>query len=257
MQFFVQAWDRAGNSNGAWTSTLILDRTPPSAAISALAAAQDTTRFQVSWTSSDNVSGVNRVDVQVQDNGGAWQNWQTGQPASSSALFTGLLGHDYGFRARAVDQVGNTGSYSSPAVSTHVNTCTGDAFEPDNDYQTAKSLAQGTSEPRTICGAGDQDWFAFSAEAGKKYMFLTGGLGATTDTVLTLYRLDGTTLTQLRQDNRTNSRSSALTWQMDDQNQTLYVMVRHAESQVAGSAVTYTLQAYEAVSTYMPTIHRQ
>jgi hypothetical protein len=259
VQFFAQAWDRSGNGNGVWTSGMVLDRTPPSAAVSPLAGTQDSTRFQVSWSASDNLSGVNRVDLQYQENGGAWQSWLTGQAGSSgSAWFTGQLGNDYAFRARAVDQVGNSGSFSGSGVSTHVNTCSGDSAEPDNNYTSAGNLAPGgAAVTHNLCGTGDQDWYAFSAEAGKNYMFFSNASGASTDTVLALYRLDGSTLTLLRQDDRANTRNSAFTWQMGDQSQTLYLMVRHAESQVAGSGVTYSLQGFEALKTHLPIIGRQ
>jgi hypothetical protein len=107
-------------------------------------------------------------------------------------------------------------------------------------------------QTHTLCGAGDQDWFRFQASAGKKYMFLTDGLGETSDTVLVLVGPDGSTV--LRQDDPTRYRSAALTWQVGNAGQTLYVMVRHTDSLVAGSAVTYNVQAFEVGSVFMPVI---
>lgn len=97
------------------------DTTPPTTTMSPLPT-NSQSPFTVSWSGSDTGSGIWQYDVQYQDNGGAWTNWPAATATgSTSATFTlSQCSHTYGFQARARDNAGNLGSYSS-AVSTFVS----------------------------------------------------------------------------------------------------------------------------------------
>ena len=85
----------------------VVDRDPPTSAVTALPAVTETPSFLVSWT-SDALTGsdVEDVDVYVSDDGGPYAPWTTPDDASS-AMFDGVAGHHYEFFSRATDAVGN------------------------------------------------------------------------------------------------------------------------------------------------------
>jgi hypothetical protein len=74
---------------------------------------QDT--FNVQWTASDQGgSGVRDFDVQYQADGGPWQDWVT-DTTTTAREFSGEFGHNYGFRVRSTDNVGNEAPYPAAA----------------------------------------------------------------------------------------------------------------------------------------------
>ena len=91
-----------------WLNTLDVDA--PVSSVAKLPAAQTTAdtsaTFTVSWSGTDQGSGIGSYDVYVSDNGGAFATWQTGVTATS-ASYTGSLGHTYGFYSIATDAAGN------------------------------------------------------------------------------------------------------------------------------------------------------
>lgn len=106
--------------------TYQIDTTPPTSSMSALPQWSRAT-FNVSWSGSDNPggSGIRHFDVQVRNNGGAWQNWQTATTATS-ATFTGQNGVLHEFRVRAVDNANNVQPFpNNPQAAT-----TADAIAP-------------------------------------------------------------------------------------------------------------------------------
>jgi hypothetical protein len=66
----------------------------------------NTNRFTVSWGGSSPVSSVVSFDVFVSDNGGPFTPFLTATRATS-APFTGVPGHTYGFFSIATDAAGN------------------------------------------------------------------------------------------------------------------------------------------------------
>ena len=90
-----------------WSNTI--DNTKPTGHVNALPVSETTTAFLVSWTASDLGGGVNDTTVYASDNGGSFTPWQQ-NATKTSALFTGVSGHSYGFYSIARDQVGNVES---------------------------------------------------------------------------------------------------------------------------------------------------
>jgi hypothetical protein len=87
------------------------DTVPPNAVINSIRDLGDG-RYSLGWQGTDDSSGVASFDLQVQRNGGEWQDWLVGT-AKLSELFLvdATTPTIYGFRVRARDWAGNTGDY--------------------------------------------------------------------------------------------------------------------------------------------------
>lgn len=259
---YAAAWDVQGNVAGYSVRHITLDRLFPSSALQALSPSLDSSIVRLSWTSSDpaapdgSASGLARFDLQVQVDGGGWQDWQTGlPPTQTSAIYYAQLGHSYGFRMRTADQAGNQEAYPGSAeTTTTTNLCVGDSFEPDNSSAAAKTLGLNTPQNHTICGLGDQDWLAFTPQAGQFYQFYTRNLAGDSDTFLALYAADGSTLLAENDDVQPGLQSSIL-WQAPSNNK-VYLRVTHTDSRVGGNAVTYQVGVETPVQTWLPLLRR-
>ncbi|HEY74792.1 MAG TPA: DUF5107 domain-containing protein [Thermoflexia bacterium] len=101
--------DGAGNRLAAINLT---DCLPPRARVDPLPPWVGTAGFTVTWSGEDIWTGVAAYDVQVRDGyEGAWAGWLT-ETVATSAVFTGVHGHTYFFRARARDGAGNQGAFT-------------------------------------------------------------------------------------------------------------------------------------------------
>ena len=97
--------------------------TDPEAEIDSLASIQDAELFEVSWTGTDNLSGIDTYELQYRANGGSWQTWIE-NTTDTSAQFSGSNAVQYDFRVRAQDIAGNQGSWSD-TDSTVINLVSG------------------------------------------------------------------------------------------------------------------------------------
>jgi hypothetical protein len=106
--FHLRALDVAGNAapDAIHSGPFRIDTTPPTASFLALSGAVNSQYFNVSWSGSDNLSGVDSYDVQSSLDGSNWTDWQL-DVAITSANFVGERGEEYYFRVRARDQAGN------------------------------------------------------------------------------------------------------------------------------------------------------
>ncbi len=95
----------------------LTDHNPPKAGIVDLPPVESNQSFTVSWTGRDDWNGVANYDVQVSLDGGPFADWLIGTTATSSS-FDGVTGHNYSFRVRATDGVGNVGSWDLTATYT-------------------------------------------------------------------------------------------------------------------------------------------
>ena len=115
---YVRYKDNAGNI-ATYSDTIILDATPPSSTVEALAAYQANTSFMVFWSGSDALAGLASYDVQFKDGTGvSWEDWQVGTIATSTA-FVGEEGHTYYLQSRARDNAGNVEAYPGGDGDTH------------------------------------------------------------------------------------------------------------------------------------------
>jgi hypothetical protein len=85
-----------------------IDAAPPASRVNPLPATTSTASFTVSWSGTDDPggSGVGFYDILVSDNGGPFMPFLT-RTTQTSATFTGVSGHTYGFYSIATDNVGN------------------------------------------------------------------------------------------------------------------------------------------------------
>ncbi len=100
--------------NQSWLDSALLAQTPHVRATSPLTTSTPT--FSVSWAGAQPAPGgtIQKYDVQVLDEAeGAWHDWQT-DTTSTSALFSGEMGHAYRFRARAWQAYDTGGWLFSP-----------------------------------------------------------------------------------------------------------------------------------------------
>jgi RHS repeat-associated protein len=132
--------------------TNTIDAVAPTSSVTALPAFSPGT-FTVSWSGVDDPggSGIAAYDVFVSDNGGPFTLWQNSTTATS-ATYTGVVGHTYGFYSVATDNVGNVQPTPTAAqVSTQV------VAPPTADNQTVNvprnasnfALTVSASDPNT------------------------------------------------------------------------------------------------------------
>jgi hypothetical protein len=88
-----------------WSNTI--DNSAPVSHVLALPSNERTVAFPVSWSGTDTGSGVGVYTIYASDNGSTFTPWLTGT-VTTSASFTGQVGHTYGFYSIATDNVGNT-----------------------------------------------------------------------------------------------------------------------------------------------------
>jgi hypothetical protein len=93
----------------------LTDTNPPKAGIVDLPVGQSNEGFPVSWIGRDDWNGVANFDVQVSTDGGPFAAWLTATTATTSN-FQGTTGHNYSFRVRATDGVGNVGPWDVTAT---------------------------------------------------------------------------------------------------------------------------------------------
>lgn len=119
--FRVRAVDKAGNV-GVWSTSKStrVDSVPPSATLNPINQ-YNFPSFTVSWSGSDNLSGVASYEAQFREDGGAWQT-RTYSASQTSDVATGLTpGKTYGFRIRAFDNAGNASAFTLEQTTTIVN----------------------------------------------------------------------------------------------------------------------------------------
>ncbi|NTV62682.1 MAG: hypothetical protein HGA65_03970 [Oscillochloris sp.] len=115
----------------------------------------------------------------------------------------------------------------------------GDNYEPDNASTTARSIVvNGISQTHTSHVAGDQDWVAFTANAGSTYTIATSNLASCSDTVLSLYSSDGSFLTY---NDDYSGLASRIVWPVSTSG-VLYVNVHQFNSGLAAACTAYDLR---------------
>ena len=114
-EFRVRAVDNANNveafPNDPEASTRV-DTIPPSASMNSLPQFTFSSNFIVTWSGTDAGSGIAHYDVEYQVNNGPWQAFISTTTSSSGQVTGAVAGSTYGFRARAVDRVGNVQAFS-------------------------------------------------------------------------------------------------------------------------------------------------
>jgi hypothetical protein len=119
-QFRARGVDNSGNVepySSAEASTTV-DTLPPTVTVDPIAPnVTASTLITVSWSGTDNVSGIQYYDVQMRINNGSWSLWIP-QTLATSAQFQAFADGFYAFEARAVDNLGLIEVFNNQAEAT-------------------------------------------------------------------------------------------------------------------------------------------
>ena len=119
------------NAAGSWStrvSMLTEDRTPPRTTAPTAritvpgTAALTSVLATVTWSGSDDFTGVARYELQASVAGGAWTPVALATPLSTTFAASIVPATTYRYRVRATDAAGNTGGWATSAVVTPVAT---------------------------------------------------------------------------------------------------------------------------------------
>jgi len=266
---FAKIYDWAGNWIGAGSWDLTLDRTPPVTALIDLEPIQQSTAFQLQWTGSDNLSGIEYHELQSQIGTGGWSTIQPNPSGTdNSTWFVGQSGKQYSFRMRGVDYAGNQESFPQEVeTSTNIPDAATICSAPDawddssNDNLPINASVVIVNEPAKIhnlCNPltndrlGDEDWVAFNVETGNDYLIESNPLSEVTGTVLEIYAADGTTLITSAQSDMIGEKTSII-WNSDRTGK-VYLRVRHLDWNIAGNIVSYELKINKFLLIFFPFI---
>ncbi|MGB9724124.1 MAG: PKD domain-containing protein [Chloroflexia bacterium] len=119
----------------------------------------------------------------------------------------------------------------------------GDAYEPDNTPAQARPLPPEVWQEHTVYPAGDTDWMWVELSAQVPYTFETDFLGPGTDTVLSVYAPDGTTLLAQNDDCTGFTRRSCLVFS-PGQGGLYYVRVQDYRPDQFGPDHIYSVRYY-------------
>ncbi|NJP04319.1 MAG: hypothetical protein HC837_01155 [Chloroflexaceae bacterium] len=114
-----------------------------------------------------------------------------------------------------------------------------DLYEPDNASSEAGFIAFDSTQTHAFCSDGDEDWVWFDATAGNTYRIETSNLSSDTDTAMSLYASDGTSLLA-SDDDGADEPSASLIEYTPDTSQILYLQVYHSFAE-GGPAYQYDL----------------
>ena len=263
---YVRVFDQAGNwlPLAAWG--LALDRTAPQSSLNAAPPPVNSTAVQLSWTGSDNLSGIAYFDLQRQFLGGTWEDWHTAIPGDRRSTW-GLLspGGVYNFRLRSVDRVGNEEPYpllGEASLTVPVELCLSpDAWEPDNTSAAASAPEAGVfiwehnfCNPAVSGGTADRDWRRLTLKAGLPVTLsaipVAGGAAAR----LTLYSPDG--IQMLAQAASPELARTATIQFLPASTGDYLLEVAPLQDTLAGDAARYQLVLVAGNPSYLPIIGR-
>ncbi len=260
---YAQVYDGSGNKTGvaSWALKTDPSQAPPPVPTSTmipLAAISNLNTVLLQWTANNVGPGIAAFEIQVKENGGAWQNWTPPdgiKTTDRSAWFIGQAGKTYGFRMRVTDPMGNKEAWNeAPETSVEIKACTSgvDASELDNVLAQAKAVdIDGDHIQHTFCGPLDEDWIKVSLTADEMYYFNALPLSNAVGPVITVFDSSGNPLaeqfpTQL-------GSPSALRW-MAPANGTFYLRTRNLNPLIAGDGAAYQLWVDQGLQVYVPMV---
>jgi hypothetical protein len=147
----------------------------------------------VRWSAKDPGSGVQRYEVQIRRNGGAWRAVDLPSRLTTSVSRTFAIGDSYRFRVRARDKVGNWSDWAyGPTTTPTLRQQTNAAVTWGGTWQTvtdpafsggsARSTTAGGSAVRFIATAQSIAWVSRSGPGrGLAQVWVDGVLAATVD----------------------------------------------------------------------------
>lgn len=267
---FVQVVDKVGNWTGKAAWGLGIDKTAPSTTMIPLAGTQPSNAFPLKWTGTDNLSGIDYVEIQEKVGLDKWTTLSPISGTNSQYWIIGQPGKTYFYRMHGVDRSGNSENYPTDAEATtsipaaEVICYARDSYDTsgnDNSFANASEIfANGASQIHNFCNPlqpdfkNDEDWTKLSVTKGEHYLIHSIPTSQPTLTVISLYAQDGTTL--LAETTPTlYGNSTFMMWTADRDGQ-VYLRFRHADGRIIGTDVGSSISVITGELTFLPTTLR-
>jgi hypothetical protein len=268
--FFIQVYDMAGNWTGVPAWNIGIDKTPPNTAMIPLEPVQSSNAVLLSWTGSDNLSGIDYFNIQESVNGGAWTALPSIDGTRSNYWDVGNPGNSYAYRMRGVDHSGNTENYPSTAeVSTTIPQANVLCYSLDpydsggNDNSPANAsliYLDGAGQFHNFCNPlipgyqNDEDWVKLVPIPGHRYLFISVASSQPSAMQISLFAQDGTTLLGQSAPSAFGN-NTTLSW-LAGSDQPVYIRLRHVDERVIGSEVGGTFYAKTGWLSFLPVLNR-
>jgi hypothetical protein len=232
---------------------------------------QPSNAFLLEWTSADNLSGVDYVEIQEGFNSGDWTTLPPVDGIETEQWIIGIPGSAYKYRMHGVDFSGNSESYptqaeASTAVPEAEVLCSApDDFDASGNNDNSPAMANmiyadGDSQVHNNCNPltpnfqGDEDWAKLTVLQGEHYFIRSHANSIQTATVISVYAEDGSTLIAEAIPEEFGD-STYLIW-TPDQDQTVYLRFRHLDGRVIGTSVASTISVSTGALIYIPFINK-
>lgn len=268
--FFIQVYDMAGNWTGVGAWNLIIDKTAPTTALNPLAATQPSNALLLQWTGSDNLSGIDYVEIQEKMNNGTWTTSSRIDGSNNQYWIIGSPGNSYAYRMHGVDHSGNSENYPADAeTSTIIPDAEVICYAPDS-YDTSGNdnspvnasliYANGASQFHNFCNPlvpgfqNDEDWAKMVVVRGEHYLIHSVANSPPTATVISLFAQDGTSLLAEAAPIKFGNNTYVI-W-TSDRDELVYLRFRHVDGRVIGTNVASTISVRTGTFTYLPLIKR-
>jgi Peptidase family M23/Bacterial Ig domain len=268
--FYIQVYDKAGNWNGAGSWKLGIDKTPPVTNMKPLNPTQPSSVYMLQWTGTDNMSGLDYVQIQQQMNNGAWTSYPPIAAYNVGYWVVGEPGNTFSYRMRGVDHSGNTELYPTLAeTTTSIPAAQVLCFAPDsfdssgNDNSPAHAsviYANGASQVHNYCNPlspdfkNDQDWIRLDVITGQAYVIQSVADSTLTASIISLFAADGTTLLGESYSIGLGLNTSLL-W-TSDRTGSVYIRLQHLDGRIIGSGVKTTISVKTGNAYFIPLISR-
>ena len=267
---FVKVYDRAGNWIGKVAWGLGIDKTPPTTTMNPLAATQPSNAFSIGWDGSDNLSGIDFVEIQEKLGTGAWTTYPPIDGSNTHYWIIGEPGNTYSYRMRGVDRSQNTETYPTDAEATtsipgaEVICFAPDSYDTSGNDNTPGNASEifpnGASQYHNFCNPlrpdyqADEDWTKLSVSPGQHYLFQSSAKSPQTATVISLFAQDGTTLLA-ESDPPDFGANTVLVWTFDHSEQ-VYLRFTHMDSRVIGTDVGSSITVKTGMWFFLPRVNR-
>jgi hypothetical protein len=269
--FYIHAYDLAGNFTGAGAWNLGIDKTAPVTEMKLLSPQQPSNAFLLEWTSTDNLSGLDYVEIQEKINNGSWLTLPPIDELFEDYWIIGIPGNSYSYRMHGIDHSGNSENYPIAAeTSTSIPfanvICSAlDSFDTsgnDNSKVNASTIfTNGPNQIHNHCNPlspdyqNDQDWTWLDVDPGEHYLIVGMANSLPTATKISLFAQDGTTLITEALPLKYGD-NTILVW-TSDRDDSVYIRLSHVDSRVIGNEVATTVSVRSGDWIFLPIIHRR
>jgi hypothetical protein len=265
---YIKVYDLAGNFTGVGAWNLGIDKSAPITIMESLDVTQPSSAFLLEWTASDNLSGLDYVEIQEKINDGSWMTLPPLDEVYENYWIIGTPGNAYSYRMHGIDHAGNDENYPSIAeTSTAIPEAEVLCFAPDI-YDTSGDdnapinasviYANGASQIHNYCNPlypeyqTDEDWVMLNVVSDQHYLVYSIANSPQTATVISLYAQDGSTL-QAESVPKKFGTNTTLSW-TSKHDEIVYLRFRHVDGRVIGNDVTYTVFVRTGAWTFLPII---